>query len=681
MKKAILLFLLMGSSLVYGQYYYVPYTHAGQNPGGLNTDTEYPVGGGLSATWTQVLAGSQATPVWSSAISLPFNFSFNGTTVTSYKVSSSGVVTFTQNPGTAPSYTNASLPNAAIPDNSICVWGLAGTGSNDIVVQKTFGSAPNRQYWIFFSSYSEGGAASSFWTYWSIVLEETSNKIYIVDQRTQTGTTTTLTAGIQINSTTAFQIAGSPNLANLAGADATPADNSYYTFIYGTQPSYDLMVSKIDMSPYALLSAAPFQVKGEIKNFGTSTVTSFTLNYQVGNSPVVSAPITTVNLASYGSYSFTHPTSWSPTSASTYLIKVWASNINGNNDQNPANDTASMQLQILNQMVQRLPLHEGFTSSTCAPCVAGNTNLKSIFTANPNKYTCVKYQMSWPGNGDPYYTAEGGDRRTYYGINSVPWLMVDGQLNKNTSAYTQAEFDYYYQIPAFVNLTASHTIIGHTVNVTVNIDPIANISSNQLILHCAIIENKTTQNVGSNGETEFFYVMKKMVPSSSGTALTPLTSGSSVTKNLSWTFVGSYRLPPNALSPINNATEHSVEEFTDLSVVVWIQDNADKKIYQSAWSTFAGAINEKPDGNGIIALFPNPAATTSYIRYQTTENVETSIKVFNLTGQKMLDLHQGMTQSGIHSVSLNTESFPEGMYIVQLTVGNRMFSSKLIIER
>ena len=38
---------------------------------------------------------TQATPAWSAVQTLPFAFQFNGQTVNSYKVSTSGVLTFT----------------------------------------------------------------------------------------------------------------------------------------------------------------------------------------------------------------------------------------------------------------------------------------------------------------------------------------------------------------------------------------------------------------------------------------------------------------------------------------------------------------------------------------------------------------------------------------------------------
>src|SRR5689334_22355519 len=111
MKKIILIFItVLALNTVSGQYYYVPYPNAGINPGNLNKDAEYPVGGGISAGWTTVLAGSQANPTWSARKKLPFKFNFNGTDYDSFWVATSGVVTFSKTVGTAPAYDNTMLP-------------------------------------------------------------------------------------------------------------------------------------------------------------------------------------------------------------------------------------------------------------------------------------------------------------------------------------------------------------------------------------------------------------------------------------------------------------------------------------------------------------------------------------------------------------------------------------------
>lgn len=85
--------------------------------------------------------------------------------------------------------------------------------------------------------------------------------------------------------------------------------------------------------------------------------------------------------------------------------------------------------------VQRKPLHEVFTSSTCGYCPPANSNIDGIVLdpLNADDATLIKYQVSWPGPGDPYNTPEVQTRRSYYGINSVPAFYVDAASESGTS--------------------------------------------------------------------------------------------------------------------------------------------------------------------------------------------------------------------------------------------------------
>src|SRR5688572_21827507 len=135
MKKLLLLLsAFFAISAAQAQYYYIPFS--GSNPGNLNTDTEYPPGGGLPAGWGTLFTGSATTyttPVWTNPVTLPFAFNFNGAPVTNYKVATSGVVTFTTTATAVPTEANVALPSANIPDNSIVVWGLAANAGDFVI--------------------------------------------------------------------------------------------------------------------------------------------------------------------------------------------------------------------------------------------------------------------------------------------------------------------------------------------------------------------------------------------------------------------------------------------------------------------------------------------------------------------------------------------------------------------
>ncbi len=345
MKKVLLLLtaiVLLSGQTVFSQYYYLTKSNPGENPGGLNTDGALPVGGGLPGGWATILSGANPIGTYSANRVVPFAFNFIGVTLNQYKVSNTGVLTFDVNTAVTPNATNTALPSVSIPSLAICIWGIEGSGNDDNIVTKTFGDAPNRQHWIMFSSYTLNG----FWTYWAIVLEETTNKIYLVDQRHQSGITGGLTLGIQIDPTTAYQVKESPNVQPMAGTNASASDNIYYEFLQGTQADYDFRAVHLEMPQFASITAAPFDISGALTNRGATTITSLDLNYLVNGGNIVTESITGLNLISGNDYHFAHSTAWNPASPGNYSIEVWATNLNGQADENPGDDTLRQTIEI-----------------------------------------------------------------------------------------------------------------------------------------------------------------------------------------------------------------------------------------------------------------------------------------------------------------------------------------------
>ena len=427
-----------------------------------------------------------------------------------------------------------------------------------------------------------------------------------------------------------------------------------------------------------ILANGPVTVSGKLKNMGTTTVTSMDVNYSVDGGATVTESLSGLSLATGDNYDFNHGTTWSPTAAGVYDIAVWATNINGASDMNTANDMVSGQVTVYDNATIRRPMLESFTSSTCGPCVAGNVNVASVLTAySDDQYSLLKYQMSWPGSGDPYYTLEGGDRRTYYNVNAVPDFILDGNVwQGNSSSLTNSQVDAVIADPSFAEISSYFTVTGQTVDITVSINPIGDFT-NSLTLYTAIYEIKTYNNVGSNGETEFGNVMKKMVPGSMGFALPTLQTGVSVVENFSHTFQGSYTLPPDANNPINHSTQHSIEDFNNLGVVTWIQDDVTKEIVQSTVSVESFTnIEEKPTTN--LMVFPNPTENVATVAFEGLEGSDLKIDLYNLLGELVFTGNH-TSASSFDYYNIDVTTLNNGIYNLVLTVGESMTTKKLQI--
>ncbi len=201
------------------------------NPGNLYNLTSDAPG---TTGWTSCgLAGSLAANAWSPAVTLPFAFDFYGTPVTQFKVSANGLLTFDATVTGTPPNVNGNLPDASLPNNTICaMWdeftSAPPLGANDIVYYRVFGTAPNRQLWVYWYSYEVGNPSLSF-NYWAAVLEETTNKVYVIDTYGNTTPLLSTTVGVQLDATTATQY-GINNIAQ-AGNGTALTDNDVWTFL------------------------------------------------------------------------------------------------------------------------------------------------------------------------------------------------------------------------------------------------------------------------------------------------------------------------------------------------------------------------------------------------------------------------------------------------------------------
>ncbi|MCA8913216.1 MAG: lamin tail domain-containing protein [Planctomycetes bacterium] len=196
-------------------------TTAGQNPGGLNTQADNTTTG-----WTQIVAGPQTTNNWSATQTMPFTFEFYGNVVAGFRASSNGLVTFDTVSSALPS-ANDNLPSVNLPDNTICVFwdDFTGTSSGDDVDIQVFGTAGSQQLWIRWYSFKYGGCS---FAYFGVVLEEGTNKIYVMDESYYSGSVTS-TVGVQRDNTEATQFGTNTlNWANTSSSSNT--NNGWYEF-------------------------------------------------------------------------------------------------------------------------------------------------------------------------------------------------------------------------------------------------------------------------------------------------------------------------------------------------------------------------------------------------------------------------------------------------------------------
>lgn len=636
------------------------------------------------AAGKDVLLHADSNKTVSRWFALPFNFNYFGNAVTGYHATANGYITFDNI--TSAVTANTAIPNAAGPNNAIyALWDNIriqknASGTPDAVYCYTTGSAGSQIHTIQWFSATDG--AGTGYVYATIRLHE-SGKIEIIhDWAVTTGTSATV--GIEnADGSVAMMVGNSPNYNYPAVAgDYTKA--VVYTFQEGTQLSLDMSVDKLNLlSLYGLNNT--LECKGSVTNLGSTAVTSFTVGYSVNGGTVETSTFNSLNLKGSGDgmYDFTHSKIWTPTTTGNKTIKAWIVDINGSMDENHANDTITFNFVVVDKTAPRVVLHEVFSSSTCGPCRPGNVQLMNVLDQkDPADYAMVKYQMSWPGTGDPYYTLEGNSRRTFYAVSGIPDLNVDGAKWKlNPTGYTTAMFDEAKAIPAIVEIAANHWRVGNTVWATATFTSFKDLSNVRAFM--VINEKITDQNVKTNGEAEFHHVMKKMMTGTTGQLISSLKANTPVTISKDFTFPGDYTLPDNAqdtrIANVNK-TFHTVEQFDDLEVVVFLQNTTTKEVYQAANSkSFGTGVANATKSQSAVKVFPNPAQDNIGVDFNVTNEGRVRFEIVNQLGQVVKMEEKGKLAVGEYFMNFSTETLNNGVYYLNVVTNGNISTQTFIV--
>ena len=335
--------------------YTVSYHSAAGNPGGVNPEQDFELVG-----WTPLLPGGLFNNQWSGSAGLPFNFQFFGETVTSYQVSANGLLTFTPQTG-APPDDNTNLPSYGLPAKTIaCFWEkfttAPPTGTNDQVQTKLFGTAPNRQLWIRWYSFEWG--PSSF-AYVAIVLEETTNKIYLVDMYgSLTSNWVTATVGLQKNG--AMGVQAGDNQLPLSGAGSSEADNSYYEFIPFVIPPQDVRAVELTAPRGENCGLGLEPVKLKLTNVGQLTATNIQVRFSVNGGLSPAPELVPFSIPPGDTLIYTFNAQANLSVVGPHTIRAWADTPG---DPNHSNDTTYNRVTHVLQ-VSDFPYKENFESGS-----------------------------------------------------------------------------------------------------------------------------------------------------------------------------------------------------------------------------------------------------------------------------------------------------------------------------
>ncbi len=224
----------------------------------------------------------------------------------------------------------------------------------------------------------------------------------------------------------------------------------------------------------------------------------------------------------------------------------------------------------------------------------------------------------------------------------------------------QYEIDSAWAIPSIFQIGLANSIVGNNILINVSVTALTSIPENVLRLRTIVVEDAIlyTTAPGTNGETDFYQVMRKMLPDADGELLGPMTANQTLNFSYSWP----YSTPVDPM---------------ELRTLAVIQNENNFSIYQSKMtSTIAQGMNEEMSAIQ-LELFPNPIADKLTISAVFAQAGTAQVSILNAISQEIIQLSKESV-NGSYTRTLDLSELAAGIYYFRMEVDGKVMMKKVV---
>lgn len=221
---------------------------------------------------------------------------------------------------------------------------------------------------------------------------------------------------------------------------------------------------------------------------------------------------------------------------------------------------------------KRMVLMEEFTNASCGPCASQNPSFETYLSQNKTDIIPIVFHPNFPGSDLMYNFAPAMEegRLAYYAVNGVPTVLTNGKKHTPSSGWYDGapgdingltlEVSKYAGTQSPITITPTYTMSGKTMSINVSVNSTEALSGK--ILRIALVEAyHYYDKAGSNGEKNFYYVVRQMFPDFKGQAIS---------------------LNANETKEFPYQVDLKLELFKQFAyIVAYVQDDATKEVLQA----------------------------------------------------------------------------------------------------
>lgn len=449
----------------------------------------------------------------------------------------------------------------------------------------------------------------------------------------------------------------------------------------------DAAMVKHSLQPY--VGQGNVNITGTISNEGATAITTVDIYYDAGAGPVMDK-LTGLNIAPYASYDFTHATALAAVGGTAYDITL---SVLLPGDTNSTNDNVKASMIALDQVPVKKVIGEEATGTWCQYCPYGAVGLSEI--AADTNFIGIAVHSGDPMTVKAYSDFMGAHPLMAGYPTTIADRVIAGHGSKTKDLHNQRILDV---VPAAVtSITTSLDLTTRELTVSADAEFYYNMSEGSFRLACVITEDDVVS--GASADSTGSWNQTNAITS---TLVDPVsgfnwgTAGNSVAPSAFGGYDHTARIlfggeANGVANSIPSATKgkHSftfpVEQIpanydaTKMHAVVMIVDQNSGQILNSNMVNVNTPVSAKDYlASQTFEVFPNPANNDANVAFELNNTQNVSVEIMSALGQIVAKQNLGKT-NGFKEVNFNTQNLQNGIYYINLKVGEDMLTKKITI--
>lgn len=241
-------------------------------------------------------------------------------------------------------------------------------------------------------------------------------------------------------------------------------------------------------------------ITGTIINNGGETLTSFDLSWSEGGNDYTET-ISGISVPTFGSYNFTHSTTFSPSEAVSYNLNVTASNPNNGADTNMDDNDLEAVVSGVSYIPTKRAFAEEATGTWCPWCTRGTVFMDSMSNQYQSLFVGVAVH-----NSDPMENTEYDDALTSFpGFTGFPSVVMDRAGIVDPSQLVSAVPLSLTRIaPVDVSLDGQFEVATNTITFTVSAEFVTQLNGIDYRINGIVTEDGVTGTASSYNQANAY---------------------------------------------------------------------------------------------------------------------------------------------------------------------------------